>query len=173
MKSFITNTLQAGKHILPFQVEGPNNGDLKSIFHQSRIQLYGLPPQHSLSAAWPFRIVLDRGWIVDFSSATNSVGGWQEIGSLNIHFSISLSSEEDPQFIMTDVHNFTILKCERLTYNEPDIYAECGIVFTSQTGSELLVAAGTSPGSVSIRPPFSSDPFAPEFEMDKYKRHEI
>lgn len=173
MKPFITNALQAGKYILPFQVEGLRNGDLNSIFHQSCILFYGLPPQHSFRAAWLFRIVLDRGWIVDFSSASTSVGGWQEVGSLNIELSVSPSSKKDAEFIISDVQNFTIVKCERLTYTEPDIYAECGIVFTSQTGSELLMAAGTSPGSVSIRAPFSSDQFAPEFEMDKYQRHEL
>ncbi len=132
---------------------------------------YGLPKAQSLKEAWLFRIVLDSGWTVDFSSACTGVGGWQEMGSLNLVFARVSEDETSIQWTMTRIVEFHVRMAERLVFRRDAVYAEAGIVLTGSTGDEVVIAAGIPPGSVSIAAPFSTEEFQPGNDMAELTRH--
>lgn len=171
MKPFIANAEQDGIFVLPFQVEGISMDQIGATLRGAAILAYGLPKAHSLKEAWLFRIVLDSGWIVDFSSACTGVGGWQEMGSLNLVFAREPEDDASIQWTMTRIVEFHVLAAERLVFRSGAIYAESGIVLTSSTGDEVVIAAGIPPGSVSIAAPFSTEEFQPENDMAALTRH--
>lgn len=170
MKSFITNACQNGKYILPFQVKGVSDDQIKNSFENARVLECGIPKSHTFTQAWIFRLVLDNGWSIDFSSACTGVGGWDEVGSLNLDFSREKRPADTFPWVKKQVTDFNIKYVKRLIYQNPDVYAESGIVFIDSFGREILVVAGQGPGSVSIAAPFSDAEFRPEFTTTKYER---
>lgn len=171
MKPFIENAEQGGMFVLPFQVEGVSVDQIGATLRGATILAYGLPNAHSLKEAWLFRLVLDSGWTVDFSSACTGVGGWQEMGSLNLVFARVTENEALLQWTMTPIVEFHVRMAERLVFRSDAIYADVGIVLTSSTDDEVIISAGIPPGSVSIAAPFSSEEFRPENDMTALTRH--
>jgi hypothetical protein len=173
MKPFTTDKSQGGKFVLPFQVEGLPASQLRVPFKKARILAFGLPESHTFEAAWLFRLVLDTEWTVDFSSACTGIGGWQEIGSLKLEFAPQQSNRDSIHWLMKPLANFRLELVERLVYEDADVYTECGIALKDSTHREIVVAAGTAPGSVSIAAPFSTDRFQPELPIEKLQRRPI
>nr|GFD13683.1 hypothetical protein [Tanacetum cinerariifolium] len=54
-----------------------------------------------------------------------------------------------------------------------DVITECGIIFCGRGGSEIIISAGVSPGSVSVSAPFSLDSFEPQFSLASCRREAI
>lgn len=54
---------------------------------------------------------------------------------------------------------------EKLLFEDDEIISECGIVISIENGTKIVVAAGNSPGSVSVRSDFSDQPFDPQFPI--------
>lgn len=169
MKPFITDAFQGGKFVLPFQIEGLPTDQVGVPFKNSRVLEYGIPDSHTFKAAWLFRVVLDTGWTVDFSSACTEIGEWQEIGSLNLGFSRE-NSNDSIRWRMESLRDFKVKSAERLVHEDAEVYTECGIILTDITKREIVIAAGPAPGSVSIAAPFSTDTFQPELAIDKLQR---
>lgn len=169
MKPFITDAYQGGKFVLPFQLEGLPADQVGMPFKKSRVLAYGLPDSHTFKAAWLFRLVLDIGWTVDFSSACTEIGEWQEIGSLNLGF-MRETPNDSVRWRMESLKNFEVKSAERLVYEDAEVYTECGIILTDLTQREIVIAAGPAPGSVSIAAPFSADTFQPELALEKLQR---
>jgi hypothetical protein len=69
--------------------------------------------------------------------------------------------------------NFFVAGMSMLVYETMEVFAEAGIVFLGRDGTDLLVAAGVSPGSVSMAAPFSDKEFNTEFELDDYRREKL
>jgi hypothetical protein len=170
VKPSITDAFRNGTYVLPFQIEGLPTERLESAFKGACIQGYGLPLSQSFQAAWSFRLALDTGWLLEFSSACTHVGGWQEVGSLNIEFLRRHPNGSDAPYSIRSIDEFRVEKIEQMVYRDADVYAECGIALTSEDGLEIIVVAGTAPGSVSIAAPFSTEIFQPEFEVAQYLR---
>lgn len=173
MKPYITDALQNGRFVLPFQVEGLPADQLGSPFDAANVLAYGLPKSQTLQAAWLFRLMLDTGWILDFSSACTGVGGWQEIGSLNLRFTREVSDGDAIDWSMNPLEDFRIVLVERLIFEDAEVYAESGIVLKDSTHREIVVAAGTAPGSVSIAVPFSTSPLQSEFGIEQLQRRPL
>jgi hypothetical protein len=171
MKPFITDAFKDGKFVLGFQIEGLPDERLREPFDDACITAYGVPKSHSFQATWLFRLLLDTGWVVDFSSAATEVGNWKEVGSLNLSFKSDHDGNCDgTPWLIKPVSDFKVETMERLIYEDGDVYAECGLILEDIHGREIIVAAGMAPGSVSIAAPFSTDVFQPEFEMNQYQR---
>lgn len=170
MKPFITDAFKNGKFVLPFQVEGLPTEDFGKLFEGACVLAYGLPESHDFQTAWLFRLVLDSGWIVDFSSACTGVGGWQEIGSLNLAFARGQPERDPVKWMMTALADFQVASVDRLIYEDGDVYTECGLLLKDRTDREVVVATGTAPGSVSILVPLSANAFQPEFLLEKLQR---
>lgn len=173
MKPYITDAFQDGKFVLPFQVEGLPADQLSAPFHAARVLAYGLPRSQTLQAAWLFRLMLDTGWILDFSSACTGVGGWQEVGSLNLGFTQEASDADAIEWVMNPLGDFQIVSVERLIYEDAEVYSESGIVLKDSTHREIVVAAGTAPGSVSIAMPSSTSSLQSEFEIEQLQRRPL
>jgi len=173
MKPYITDAFQGGKFVLPFQVEGLPADQLGAPFNAARVLAYGLPKSQTLQAAWLFRLMLDTGWILDFSSACTGVGGWQEIGSLNLGFTQEASDADAIEWVITSLEDFQVLSVERLVFEDAEVYAESGIVVTDSMHREIVVAAGTAPGSVSIALPSSTGSLQSEFEIEQLQRRPL
>ena len=139
-------------------------------FQKALVLAYGLPESHTFKEAWLFRLVLDNGWIVDFSSICTGVGGWQEIGSLKLGFTREQTNVDTLRWQMKPWAEFRVESVERLIYEDADVYTECGIALKDPAHGEIVIASGTAPGSVSIAAPFSSDAFEPEPPLDRLQR---
>lgn len=168
MKPYITDSLENGRHVLRLQLEGIPRTRLNGILTGKHVVAYSLPEGHSLSAAWQYRMHFDDGTAWEFSSACTEIDGWQEIGSLNVR---NVSNEPVSHlFQRTDIIAFPIRRLEYLVHQDAKVFAESGLIFASDDGKEIIVAAGVSPGSVSVLAPFSSQPFEPELSPQDYAR---
>ncbi|WP_157655502.1 hypothetical protein [Burkholderia ubonensis] len=170
MKPFITDARRDGRYTLRFQLEGVKREWLRDMLVGARIVAYALPEGHSLECAWQCRFLLDGGGILEFSSACTVVAGWHEVGSLNIKKIVGKDDSNRDIFHEIAVEKFFIASIDCLVYDDPDVYSECGIVFRDGSGHELIIAAGVSPGSVSVKAPFANELFAPEFSLGDYGR---
>lgn len=173
MKPYITDALQGGRFVLPFQIEGIPADQVGTSFDAASVVAYGLPKSQALQAAWLFRLVLDTGWILDFSSACTGVGGWQEIGSLNLQFARTANEGDAIEWVMNPLEDFRIASVERLVFEDEEVYAESGISFKDARHREIIVAAGTAPGSVTVALPSSPDLLQSEFELDQLQRRPL
>ncbi|KVF27191.1 hypothetical protein WJ07_06870 [Burkholderia vietnamiensis] len=170
MKPFITDACEGGCCSLPFQFDGITRERIEDALIGKRIVAYALPAGHSLACAWQCRFVLNNGYSLEFSSACTVVTGWHEVGSLNTKYHSMEADEGADIFQEFEIESFRIAVIERLLYEDSQVYSECGLVFHDGFGAEIIVAAGVSPGSVSINAPFSQECFAPEFPVAAYHR---
>lgn len=168
MRPYITDTLRDGKHVLPYQIEGVARSKLLNCLLGRSIKYYEIPTKQSLKACWQFRITLDSGDWIEFSSACTEVGDWQEVGSLNIRYA---KFDEVLPFdgYKKEEYPFKIQIVDELVYKSEKVNSECGIIFGGEQGA-LIVAAGVAPGSVSIKINTHSEEFEPEFDEDDYIR---
>ena len=172
MKPFITNASEHGKFILRFQCEGKLREQIEETLLGSSIDSYAMPLTHSFQSAWIFRLYFDNGYCCEFSSSSTELIGWQEVGSLNIRFIKNEDEQEESQNLLpkTYLDTFQVNNIEKLVYNDNDVYSECGLVFRDDQGKEIIIAAGISPGSVSVCASFTTGPFQPEFPVSDYQR---
>lgn len=168
MKPFIIpDILPDGKKVLHFQCENANAENVKNILQGLSIVAYSMPVGHSLQAAWNFRLILSNGYSLEFSSACTVVVGWQEVGSLNIQLINEANPGIDSVFVRVEVPPFRIKSLVKLVYEDQNFRSECGIAIEGDNEEEIVIAAGNSPGSVSIAAPFSVSPFEPEFSVSE------
>ena len=171
MKPFTTNSTENVRVALLFQCGGVNREQLRKMIIGSCITAYSMPKNHSFESAWLFRLIFNNQYLVEFSSDCTEVTGWQEMGSLNLLAVLDVNLEQKNEvFLVAETSNFAVENMECLVYRDADVYAECGLVFYSSLGEEIIIAAGVSPGSVSIQAPFSTQKFQPEFAVSDYHR---
>lgn len=175
MKPFITpKVTEAGKKLLQFQLEGRDLESFWSVMHCHRITAYGLPDGHTFDAAWEFQLYFgDDDVFVEFSSACTQVVDWQEVGSLNIRVDScdggsTTSIRPDPS--KHAISSFFVESLEKLVYEDDDVISECGLVLHGSDGAEIIIAAGISPGSVSVAAPFATGSFEPQFSLGTCRR---
>ncbi|MDQ0017470.1 hypothetical protein J2W23_005883 [Variovorax boronicumulans] len=172
MKPYITDALHDGRFVLPFQVEGLSADQIGKPFEAARVSAYGVPKSQTLEAAWLFRLILDSGWILDLSSSCTAVGGWQEIGSLNLGFAREGADATAIEWVVHPM-DFRIASAERLIFEDAEVYAESGIALKDMTHGEIVVAAGVAPGSVSVLMPSSAGPLRSEFDIERLMRRPL
>jgi hypothetical protein len=61
-------------------------------------------------------------------------------------------------------------RLEKLVYEDDDVISECGLVMYGVGGAEIIIAAGISPGSVSVAASFATGPFEPQFSLGTCRR---
>ena len=170
MKPFITDGCKDGRYTFRLQLEGVKRERLADTLIGNCIVAYALPEKHSFESAWQFRIFMGNDEIFEFSSACTAVAGWQEVGSLTIGCMEGERDSGDSVFKKYPAPRFCIAAVDCLVYEEANVYSECGIVLHDSGGGEWIIAAGVSPGSVSVKTPFSEDRFLPEFSANDYSR---
>lgn len=72
------------------------------------------------------------------------------------------------QFDRALVHGFLVAHASSLVVEEESFRVEAGLLLKAVDGEELAVAAGVSPGSVSMRAAFIDRSFNPEFDVSSY-----
>jgi hypothetical protein len=170
MKPFITpKVTEAGKKLLQFQLEGGDIESIWSVIQSHRITAYGMPDGQTFEAAWEFQLYFgDNNIFVEFSSACTQVVDWQEVGSLNIRVSSCDAGSATPVGAGLSKHSissFSVDRLEKLIYEDDDVISECGLVLHGADGAEIIIAAGISPGSVSVAASFATEPFEPQFSL--------
>lgn len=173
MKPFITDALKDGRYILHYQTEGIDVADLKKKIKGLNVIAFSMPKSQSLACVWELRVYFSDRSAIDFSSAFTGVGGWNEIGSLNIKFYDELSMPDgldSDLYVKTKVNDFYISDVEFLIFRAEDVYSECGIIFIDSLKEEIIVMSGVSPGSVTMLTPFDKISFSPEFSYKDYQR---
>lgn len=176
MKHYITNALKNGKYILELQIEGVGlNGFIEKVL-DSTITAFSLPYSQSLSEVWELYVHFKEGFTFKLSSSCTSIGGWDELGSLNISFfdQTNFADRLDRSiYITNDINEFLISELKYLIYEEGNVYSECGIIMVSPHGEQIIVAASISPGSVSMQHSSIKTKFNPELQIDKYTEIEF
>lgn len=175
MKPFITpKVTQAGKKLLQFQLEGSDLESIWNVINRHPVIAYGMPDGYTFDAAWEFQLYFDGSkTFFEFSAACTQVVDWQEVGSLNIR-AASCDAESitsiGPDFSKHAISCFSVEKLEKLIYEDDDVISECGLVLYGADGAEIIIAAGISPGSVSVAASFATEPFEPQFSLATCRR---
>jgi len=171
MKPFITDALIDGRYILNYQIEGIEISELSRHLVGSNIIGYVLPNSQSLACAWELKLIFDNGISIDFSSACTNIGGWQEMGSLNIFFSDYISDNNlDISVYQKSEVSFFVKSMDKLVFESSDVFSESGIIFLNGNGEEIIIATGVSPGSISVKAPFCEANFNSELELEDCHR---
>lgn len=174
MNPFIVDPFQDGRYVLGYQIENSTSTPLREAVLGASINKVAIPKRHSLKAAWIVRLAFDNNLSVEFSSACTDIGNWREIGSLNIN--IFSNIDNDPESFIFDeyaINDFRVAALDRLVYEEENLFVENGIVFSSEKGEEIWIAAAPAPGSVTVQAPFSIQEFSPEFSAVECRRIRI
>jgi len=175
MKPFITpKVTEAGKKLLQFQLEGGDLDSISRVMRGHRVTAYGMPDDHTFDAAWEFQLYFgDDNVFVEFSSACTQVVDWQEVGSLNIRVAScdeGSTASVGPDLSKHAISPFFVERLEKLVYEDDDVITECGLVMYGVGGAEIIIAAGISPGSVSVAASFATEPFEPQFSLGTCRR---
>jgi hypothetical protein len=169
MKPFITPELSVvGQKVLRLQCEGVERGDLRTSIEGSSVVAYAMPKGHTHRATWLFQVILGDGRLLEFSSACTRVVDWQEVGSLNVLIAIQPSEATKggvTALPIVDVTPFSISALDMLVYEDHDVVSECGLVICGHGDSQIIVAAGIPPGSVSVATLDSTESFEPQFSV--------
>lgn len=176
MKPFITDALVDGKYVLPFQIEGVDRKTFIKFVHGKSVLGYSLPKDQMLKAAWDFCLFLDDDISISFSSATTGIGDWAEMGSLNINVCAIPDSNAlryADKYVSKNLSLCVIKRVDQLVFRDEKVYSECGLVLCDGDGDEIIVAAGVSPGSVSVSLPSDKTQFEPELDIGDYIRIEF
>lgn len=175
MKPFITpEKISNSKLVFSYQCEGIEAKSLLHFLRGQSLVAYEMPEGHAFEAAWDLRIRLSSGAVLEFSSACTESSGWQEVGSLNIRL-LDLYALKDSSAVCkyneVEISSFPIMTIEKLIYEDNDVIVECGLVIYGCDGLEIVVAAGVSPGSVTLQAPFSAkQSFFPQFLLSDCRR---
>lgn len=178
MKPFITpKVTETGKKLLQFQLEGGDLESIRDMLYRHRVTAYGMPEGHTFDAVWEFQLYFDdSSTFIEFSSACTQVGDWQEVGSLNLRF--VAGDDESKNYVglglpKHGISSFNVKKVEALIYEDSDVISECGLVLSGTDGGEIIIAAGVSPGSVSVAASFATESFEPQFSISACRREAI
>ncbi|MNV62770.1 hypothetical protein D3C71_1553310 [compost metagenome] len=60
-----------------------------------------------------------------------------------------------------EIPSIRIARCRKLLYEEDGFLAECGLLLAGEEEENLIIAAGISPGSVSVSLPSDDSNFSP------------
>jgi len=146
---------------------------LRAMVLKKNIVCCSIPEDHSFRETWSFRLGFEGGVLLEFSSASTEVVGWQEVGSLNVQ-KMDDSKAGAIGRITTFAKPFRVSELEKVVYEDDDVISECGMAFHGGVGEpELVVAAGISPGSVSVAGQCSDEGFAPQFAISTCRREKI
>ena len=174
MKPYITPEISpTGKKILRAQLEGTSSDQLAKNLADCSIVGYAMPKGHSFEAAWIFRLILDNGTSLEFSSTCTMVHGWQEAGSLNVQYIIHNPDAEwdlAPILVAVELPKLRVRSVEKLIYETEIFRSECGMEIRCDHKTTIVVMTGNPPGSVSVEAPFSTDKFEPEFYFEECSR---
>lgn len=174
MKPFIIPEISVtGKAIFPMQIEGISAENFAECVKNRAIVAYAMPLTHTFKAAWIFRIILDNGASLDFSSACTMVDGWQEVGSLNVQYinhNPQAGRDATALLMQVELPQFRACSVEKLIYETEAFRSECGMEIKCDHKTTIVVMTGNPPGSVSVEAPFSTDKFEPEFYFEECSR---
>jgi hypothetical protein len=178
MKPFITPELTpSGKKAFSYQCEGVECKDLWRQLEDRQLVAYALPEGHTLQSAWELSLIFDSGLVLEFSSACTQAVGWQEVGSLNVrltHRSVRGGVTTTGKQSEIAVPPIRLVAAEKLIYEDDDVVVECGLVLLGSNGQQMVIAAGISPGSVSVRASFSAGhAFEPQFQLSACRRQRM
>lgn len=167
-KDYIINNK---KYIFPFHLEGISYNEIIGSIKGLYIKSYAIPIKHSTKSAWLLRILFSKGFYLEFSSTPNDIGGWEEMGSLNIKLIKNFSKINNNIFIHKNIENFKVKEVFKLVHATEEIFSNSGIVFVSEEGKEIIIVCGVSPGSVSMKTPDNSvDKLDAELDLSDYKK---
>jgi hypothetical protein len=175
MKPYITPKLtESGKKLLQFQLEGIDLRGIWNTICRNQVTGFSMPNGHTFTSTWEFHLhFCEENIIIDFSSACTEVKEWQEVGSLNMRFVLAGTVDNiatTPNILKHAIPFFSVEGLQKLIYEDDDVISECGLVFLGPNGAEIVIAAGISPGSVSVAAPFSTEPFEPQFSLSTCRR---
>jgi hypothetical protein len=125
-----------------------------------------VPRNQTLAQCWPLRLVHSNGDDLQFWSEARSVGGWREVGALDIDTYI----EGDLIWAESEIATFRVGAVELLIADVQSLQVVSGIAIQSLEGTELLIVAGVSPGSLSVCMPGEPSACDPEWPIEDYRR---
>ena len=142
-----------------YQIEaevGVGNINALKHFERACITGYSLPIQQSLTSAWELTLFFNNKMVVEFSSISNQVDGWEELGALKMKFKVASNKNLNNEvYKKIGIPEFCITDIECLYFEDDDVYIESGIIFNNDIGDQIVITTGISPGSVSVKAAFN------------------
>lgn len=172
MKTYIENALVNGKYRLPVHYAGLTGQQFKDLIIYSSIIGYEISTKQSLNCTWILRFYFDNGTSIDISALCTNIGGWQEMGSLKIVFNDEkqTSQQDSNHLVKRDIGYFEIARISLITFDNDNVYAECGVIFCNDKGDEFVIATAPAPGAVTVKLPSQSSEFQPETLLSDCQR---
>ncbi len=172
MKTYIENALVNGKYRLPVQYTGLTEQKFKDLIISTSFTGYEIPAKQSLNCTWVLRFHFDNATSIDISALCTNIGGWQEMGSLKIifHNEDQTSQQDSSLLVKRNIGCFSIAHISLITFDDDNVYAECGVIFCNDKGDECVVATAPAPGAVTVKLPSQSSEFQPEMLLSDCQR---
>jgi hypothetical protein len=127
---------------------------------------YAVPKRQNLECTWLLRLNFSNEITLEFSSLINNVGGWQEVGSINIKVVAQEQLDDAADiFLITKINQFTINDIKLLVDCDNKYYAECGVILINNFGEEIVIACSPELGAVSVKAPFNFGKFNPDIPL--------
>lgn len=103
-----------------------------------------------------------------FSTVLEGLAKWEEVGYLSVEESdsLSLSGADISEISLSE---FVIDKVSSIVYEDEELYVSYGVRFLSLSGDVLLLAAGISPGSLTMKISGYENKYNPMFYEEKSK----
>jgi hypothetical protein len=153
--------------VLPLICHGvPPEGLARNLVGRT-VTAYAMPPKHSLEAAWLFTLYFEDGGNLEFWSEFYNTAGWNELGVLvvsSLGEAVEGRSMNLEQF-RVEIPSIRIAGCRKLLCEEDGFLAEYGLLLAGEDEENLIIAAGISPGSVSVRLPSDVSNFSPLLDL--------
>lgn len=173
MKLYVEDAYVDGMYKLNCQYVGFSQSDFAVLMYTNKILSYEIPKTQSLKCCWLFRLNLINGERLTFSSKCTNVGGWNEIGSLNIAFDRPVEEYDRSIFNRESIEKHETKEVSLLTYSEENVYAETGVVLVNEVGGELIILCSPASGAVTVNIPGLKSELKPEFDFLEYKRKKL
>lgn len=124
-----------------------------------------------MSNIWLF---LANGEVIKIYSEMNSLGGWEEVGSLIFQ---AVNAEDNNDFVLEMIALplswRNIAAINKMIVLEEDFRIESGLKIKAENGDEFIIVCGAGVYTIQISAPFFSAEFKPEYDLIRYEYEAI
>jgi len=151
MKPFATiNSLADGSLCLPAQLEGLDSFDQLDLLRGAEVTRCCIPVAQRSDLAWSACLESSFGYLLEITSSSTLVRGWDQYGKINLALAPSAVSDGD-QVGLSELVGFVIGQIRILRWQSNGILVDAGIEFRSQDGGEVFSAVAVDiPGAFSM-----------------------
>jgi hypothetical protein len=137
---------------------------LERILEGDVLKAICIPAGQSWACPYFIQLALGSGLIVEITSSSTCVEGWDEFGTVNVTLANSALVAGTVPVDLSIKHVGVLL------FANESVVVESGLTLESENGAEIVIAAGQLPGSMSLKAAFQECKFEPQFPESAYDR---